>query len=160
MADGYDTADDAAAAALHAVQRLPGGQEYEHLGMVYQDPDTGRYFFTDPQSQGRAGQANGRFQVPQGGLRGMYHNHPANGAANAGPRDVFSLDDMAAVKRHKVPSYIGVDHDVYRRDVGQRDKRKPQRSIGVGVSATPQRQGGQGKPVIAKIPMDQLPKKR
>lgn len=154
---GYDSLDDAAAAALYEVQQQKDSDKYEFLGLIYQDPDTGKYLFTEPQSRQQRAESSGTFSIPQGSLRGIYHNHPATEGTNKARRSTFSDADLDVIKQLNVPGFIGVGQDIFRRDPGQKDKMRPVRSIGVGIDPSrPQRTKGVGTEVLARIPIEEI----
>src|SRR5690606_26692134 len=62
--------DDAAAAALWAIQNAPR----EHIGLLYEQDGTIRA--TPTQTRNNAGRTKGSFEIPAGSLRGIFHNHP------------------------------------------------------------------------------------
>jgi len=90
------TLDDVAAAALYRLTREP----YEHVGLLYENG--GAIERTPTRSQRSQGRASGRFEVPSGSLRALFHNHPPSSTEGA----EFSARDMSNAQRLGVPSYI------------------------------------------------------
>lgn len=105
-----DALDNAAYAALLAIERRPRGHIDEHIGLLYQDPETGSVLSTNPQSTGQRSKATGAFTVPTGSARGIFHNHPAQGQhrslRNVGGAEQFSNGDISTAKQLGLPSYI------------------------------------------------------
>lgn len=159
---GYETLDDAAAAALYNVHHLPDADKFEYLGLLYQDPDTGRYHFTEPQSTGKRGKASGKFTIPPGSLRATYHNHPhVPGKTSEERRKLFSRADLRTIDELGVPGFISAGVEVFRRDPGQEDDPKPVSNLRVGTNAFSRRmQVGQGTPVLAQIPLQEIIRRR
>ncbi len=127
--------DDAAMAAFWAMPR--SAASIEHMGLLY---DNGGSVAATPfQTKGKAGEVGGSFQIPQGSLRGLLHNHPLtdNARRNAAirrlaPHDVETADKLG------VPSYIGVGNDLLRYTPGGKDTH--------------------GEAVLGQIPVDEIRK--
>lgn len=102
--------DDAAAAALFmlALERNP---RREHIGLLYEQDGTLRR--TPTQTQGNNSKSSGRFEIPQGSARGIFHNHPDPKEYGA---ERFSPDDIETAKGTGLPSYISAGHRVRRYD--------------------------------------------
>jgi hypothetical protein len=108
---GYENTDDAAAAALFRLSKAP----VEHMGLLYQTGD--RFDHTPTQSRNRQGEVKGRFNLPTGSLRALFHNHPTAGdAPNSPTTRQFSATDRAEAKRLGVPSYISAGDTLRRYD--------------------------------------------
>src|SRR5690606_18825395 len=137
MANGYDTVDDAASAALGLVSKNRKSRKQEFIGLIYQDPETGKYLFTEPQTQRDANKSKGAFKVPKGSARALFHNHPSGGA-NKG--DLFSSDDIAMANSSGLLSYIAAGDALKVYDPSQ--------------NAKPMRRGVAGSDVLAQIAMD------
>ncbi|MEX2125469.1 MAG: hypothetical protein WD795_16365 [Woeseia sp.] len=138
----YDSIDDAAHAALMRISKLPEASKQEYIGLIYQDPKTGKYLFTDPIGSKSKDKARGTFAVPPGSLRALVHNHPGKDADANGR---FSTDDVRMSKQLGVPSYIGVGDSVLKWHPKDGKMRRNQ---------------GVGTPVLSQIAMDLLPQKR
>lgn len=108
--------DDAAAAALWPIMAAP----VEHIGLLYAHGDGIRT--TETVSQDNAGKTRGKFAVPAGTLRGMFHNHPPRGRRRETLSDKdkdrikFSQQDIRQAQRLGVPSYIAAGHKIRRYD--------------------------------------------
>lgn len=133
---GYDNVNDAAAAALMRINRLPHANEREYIGLIYEDPETGKFLFTDPQTRNREGKTRGKFRIPKGSLRGFIHNHPEGG--NDRHRDRLSEDDVNMSRQLGVPSFIGVGNELFM------------------FSGKTRGRMGLTEPVLAKIPVPEL----
>lgn len=107
---GYDAVDDAAAAALMRINAQPDVSRLEYIGLIYQDPKTGKFKFTDPQTMGARGETKGAFRIPRGSLRGVIHSHTGNDKQAR----LLSQDDVVQAKKYDVPSYIGVGDSLLR----------------------------------------------
>lgn len=116
----YDL-DDAAARALALLQG-----EHEQVGLLYEQD--GQIVHTAPQGQGRSRRSSGRFEIPAGSLRGIYHSHPPEGVT-------FSRKDIETAIRLGVPSYIAVGNQILRYDPRPMDLLKPINQPGVDVLA-------------------------
>lgn len=138
----YDSIEDAAAAALARMQKLPDFDKKEYLGVIYQDEKSGKYRFTEPTGGKDSKKVKGTFAVPKGSLRAIVHNHPG-AAKDANAR--FSEDDVRMAKQLGVPSFIGVGNQLLR---WHPEKGQMRRSQGVGEE------------VLSQIPTDQLSDKR
>lgn len=102
--------DDAAAAALWNLRRAP----LEHVGLLYEQD--GAIYRTDTVLGGKDW-ARGRFAIPVGSLRGVFHNHPMSGNPRKDrARREFSDDDKAVAKRLNRPSYIAAGNKLRRYD--------------------------------------------
>lgn len=109
----YDSVEEAAVAALGNVQKQKDADRYEYVGVVYQDPDSGRYTYTEPLSQRKRAKAGGSHAVPKGSARALYHNHPEDRRGlRAGQEDelrqYFSEGDLEVAERTGLLSFI--DH--------------------------------------------------
>lgn len=144
----WDTADDAAAAALAKIREQKHAGSREYIGLIYQDPDTGKFLFTDPQTQsGRKsrGKAKGTFAIPKGSLAGIIHNHPGN--PNREDLASLSADDVAMARQLGVASYIGVGDNLLRwtgetRGRGTRERGTTQGVLSqIDMSTLPERRG-------------------
>lgn len=109
---GYTSLDDAAAAALMRINAQENAEIHEYIGLIYQDPKTGKYLFTEPQSTRARDRSKGAFRIPKGSLRAIIHNHPE--AASNDPGPYLSPDDMEQARKFGVPSYIGVGSSLLR----------------------------------------------
>ena len=129
--------DDAAAAALWLI----GPQPHEHVGVLYQQGDP--IVASPTRSTRDRGKAGGRFSIPSGSLRALFHNHPPvstagrsrtfTGATGRGDeRAAFSVADSLNADRLRVPSYISAGDRIFRYDPHT----------------------GQTKEVLAQIPID------
>lgn len=107
--------DDAAAAALAFID-LNKPRSFEHLGLLYEQGEAIRR--TDTRSSNDRESARGRFAVPSGSLRGLFHNHPLGPYENSRrtPRAQFSPDDVEQARALGVPSYISAGDRVMRYD--------------------------------------------
>jgi hypothetical protein len=102
---GYDVADDAAAAALMALARQPRASEQEYMGMIVQDPSTGKFYRTGFQTDGSRTSSSWT-GIPYGAPAGVVHNHPAARTGNRYPSTHFSMPDVDTARGMGVPSYI------------------------------------------------------
>lgn len=116
----YDL-DDAAARALALLRG-----KHEQVGILYEQD--GQIVHTAPQGQGRSHRSSGRFRIPAGSLRGIYHSHPPEGTT-------FSRKDIETAIRLGVPSYIVVGNQIRRYDPRRMDLLKPINQPGVDVLA-------------------------
>lgn len=107
---GYDAVDDAAAAALMRINAQPDVGRKEYIGLIYQDPKSGKFKFTDPQTMGARGETKGAFRIPRGSLRAVIHSHTGNDKQAR----LLSQDDVVQAKKYDVPSYIGVGNSLLR----------------------------------------------
>lgn len=112
--------DDAAAAALWGIRHAPK----EHIGVLYGDE-----IKASPVAGGRESQVSGRFTIPSGSLRGLFHNH-----TKSSRRERFSDEDRLMAKHRNVPSYISAGEKVMRYDPST----------------------GKTEEVLAQIPMDAI----
>ena len=100
--------DDAAAAALYRVSKLPKADRAEFIGLLYDTP--AGVAFTEPRGGANNANARGAFAIPAGSLLALYHNHPPvrdkRGFGVAGGGEEFSPDDIRQAKHLGVPSYI------------------------------------------------------
>lgn len=111
---GYETLDAAAIAARDHIRSLKGSDKREYIGLLYQDPKNGQYFFTEPQTQAgteAAGKSRGTFSIPKGSARGIIHNHPRGG--NDKQRHLLSPGDIDMSRQLGIPSYVGVDDQLH-----------------------------------------------
>lgn len=129
--------DDAAAAALYRVSKLPKADRAEFIGLLYDTP-TG-VAFTEPRGGANNANARGAFAIPAGSLLALYHNHPhvrnKRGFGVAGGVEEFSPDDIRQAKHLGVPSYISTP-------AGRLFRYDP----ATGTTA----------PVLAEIPIDEI----
>lgn len=102
---GYQHIDDAAAAALMALEYLPGVADQEYMALLVQDPKTGLITRTDAQTQGKRNESKwtGR---PGGKLAGIVHSHPAQQTGDRYPATHFSAADVSAANATKAPIYL------------------------------------------------------
>jgi hypothetical protein len=128
-----DNVDDAAAAALFLLARTKPAA-FEHLGLLYEQE--GEIRRTDTRSSNDRGAVRGRFSVPSGSLRGIFHNHPVGSyeGSRSSVRERFSADDVAQAQALGVPSYISVDDRIRRYDPSS----------------------GQASEVLAQFPMEEF----
>lgn len=101
----YADLDDSVAAALAALT----GQEFEHIGLVYQDENGVKS--TPPQTTQRSAKVKANIIIPKGSLRALFHNHPTakgdqRSLRSVGGGEKFSEDDIAQARKLGVPSYI------------------------------------------------------
>lgn len=115
-----DNLDDAAAAALWLLRNATR----EEIGLLYESQQGIER--TPTQDSGDTRRAGGRFAIPPGSLRGIFHNHPprelgrgARGAEDP-EREQFSGDDTRQARELGVPSYISAGDKVLRYDPSTR----------------------------------------
>lgn len=125
----YSSLDNEAAAAFFEIERMRS--PYENIGLLYEQD--GRIRRTPVASKNRAGRVKGRFEIPAGSLRGIFHNHPNTGGRKL-DLDRFSADDLEQAKRLGVPSYI----------------------MGGGAFRRFDPRTGETRDVIAEIPIDEI----
>lgn len=111
--------DDAAAAALLAI----GHPQREHIGLLYEHDGSIRR--TPTQTTDKNGEVKGSFAIPNGSLRGLFHNHPKyevrRKSSVDGERErKFSSDDLLQANQLGVQSYISSGNDVRRYDPATR----------------------------------------
>lgn len=140
---GYNTIEDAVAAGLGIIERNERADKEEFIGIIYQDPKTKKYHYTEPKGQHRSAKSEGTFKIPKGSARAIFHNHPklADRKKRDANRDHFSKGDMDLAKRTGLKSFIGVDNAIKMYDPSKKMSRR-------------------GEPVLAQIPVEQLPSKR
>ena len=110
--------DDAAARALFTLAYAP----VEHIGLLYEQD--GQILATPTQTLDHYATTGGRFEIPKGSLRAIFHNHPARkkrrGEMASESRDrmraEFSPDDILQAQRLGVPSYIAAGPKLRRYD--------------------------------------------
>ena len=102
---GYDNADDAAAAALMALNFQPRVADQEYMGLIYQDPSDGKFYRTNFQTQGQRGASEWRGSL-EGKAAGLVHNHPMHSERSAYKSTDFSPADVGTAQSMKVPSFI------------------------------------------------------
>lgn len=112
MADGFNTLEDAAAAARFVLVRKEEADSNEFIGLLFQDPDTGKFKFTDLHNQGKEAKAKGRFRIPKGSLRGIIHNHAA-GFKTIDDLKNLSNDDVHLARKLNVPSFISTSDGLF-----------------------------------------------
>lgn len=144
--DGYDSVQDAVAAALARVDEQDDAKTREYIGLIYQDPETGRYLFTDPHGQGRRTRAKASIKIPPGSARAIYHNHPRV-PGSPEERSFFSPDDIRMAAKLGIPSFIGVGSELF-----MWDPFNPGERTRSGL--------GNGQPVLAQIPIDAFVRRR
>jgi hypothetical protein len=155
MAKEYNTVEDAAAAAQKVVRKNPMHSRFELMAFIYQDPKSGKYKYTDPQTQGKSGKVKATVTIPQGSLRGIFHNHPeGRSKSNNKMRKFLSPDDVSAADQTGVQTFIDVDDELLSFDP-KTGKRKS-----IKLAGGRRGEGGVGEPVLAQIPMDELRQKR
>lgn len=143
---GYRSIEDAAAAALARINSQPGSTGREYIALIYEDPDTGEFLFSDPQTQAGArgrSEAKGRFKIPKGSLRALIHNHPV-GDDDSG---LLSEQDVMMARQLGVPSFIGVGDTLLRFTGKTRIGRSRDR---VGLT----------EEVLAQIPIQEIVRRR
>lgn len=148
MADqqGFATVEDAVAAGLFVIDQTGRADKDEFIGLVFQDPDTGKFHFTQPQGQNKSGKSEGTFKIPKGSARAIFHNHPElkDRKKQDRSRDQFSPGDIDLANSTGLLSFIGFDNEIRVFDP----------SADMGRS---------GEPVLARIPIgiiDALQQKR
>lgn len=114
----YESIEHAVAAALAEIKSKEDGSKYEYVGIVYQDPETQRFRYTEPLSQGKRNKAGGSHAVPKGSARAVFHNHPENiSGMRAHQRDelrkFFSQGDLELSAKTGLLSYIGAGDEIY-----------------------------------------------
>lgn len=124
--------DDAAAAALWSLR----GADREHLGLIYEQDGLRQ---TEPVVSESSRRARGKFAIPAGSLRAIFHNHP-DGRGKSNSR--FSPKDVEQAHTLGVPSYITADGELRRYTPG----------TSVPDSFAFQR----GEPVLAQLPIDTI----
>lgn len=144
---GYDNIDDAAAAALTLIERQPRAEGAEYMALLVRDPNTGKIYRTDLQTQGKRGTSSWQ-GYPDGEIVGVVHNHPAPTRNDRYPATMFSGTDIGtATQLGGVPSYIAA-----MRDSG-RGPRSDHRRLPKDTS--PDRTSPiEGEQFLAQIPID------
>lgn len=146
MAD-FDTLEDAASAAQDNITRQENSSKFEFMSVIFQDPKTNKFRFTDPQTMGDNGKFKLKVRIPKGSLRGIFHNHPGDPSGNVNDdlRKFFSPEDVETAKALGVKSFIGVGHDLLQFDPENPGKR---RILKIGGK---RRKAHEGEPVLANI---------
>lgn len=103
-APAYASVDDAARAAL--LKAMPLSRSHEHGGVILESE--GRYYFTEPVTNGRTGEIRFAAMVPSTHrIAAVYHTHPDEGEDTL----KFSANDVAQARSLGARSYIGVLRD-------------------------------------------------
>ena len=105
LANGYDSPDEAAIAALS--EALPLSVQFEYAGVIYEQD--GRFHFTEPKSSGEVHDIEVHVQYPSGAkLVGLYHTHPDTKTLTQSGADFgwFSPYDIAVAEQLGLPSYM------------------------------------------------------
>ena len=92
--------DAAARAALGAANPTSIAENREYVGLTYQDPATGAFYATNPQSAGLSGGTLPVGSIPPGMTEaGMYHTHgnysQADGTPTDAAHDAFASDNFS-----------------------------------------------------------------
>jgi hypothetical protein len=104
----FENIEDAARAALLAVK----DSDVEHVGIIYQDPETGKFRFTEPLTQNSRKKTGGKHAVPTGSARAIYHNHPMLEKDDE-LQNKFSEGDIELAKRTGLKSFISANDSVF-----------------------------------------------
>jgi hypothetical protein len=84
----FATQDDAARAALGAANQTSIAENREYVGLLFQDPATGKFYATNPQPAGLSGGTLPVSAIPAGmNESGMYHTHGNYSLADGTPTD-------------------------------------------------------------------------
>lgn len=103
-APGYASVDDAARASLRLAMSL--SRIHEYGGVILESE--GRYYFTEPVTNGRTGKIRFTAMVPSTHrIAAVYHTHPDEGEDTL----KFSSDDVAQARSLGLRSYIGALRD-------------------------------------------------
>jgi uncharacterized protein DUF4329 len=102
----FDTADDAATAAIDEINPTSIKQNVEFAGRVFQNPKNRRFFFTHPNRGARddsppGPKIHGMINV------GTYHTHAGNFSETD---EIFSPTDMLKASMANEYSWIGTPH--------------------------------------------------
>lgn len=141
---GYEHVDDAAAAALMALEFQPRVRNQEYMGLLIRDPQTGLVYRTDFQTQGARLSAEWQGH-PDGQAVGVAHNHPARAINAQGyPGTFFSPGDQATAAGMKVPSYVAA---MERSGTAQQRRLRTDKNIG---------KPREGEEFLAQFPIDEF----
>jgi len=102
---GYDNIDDAAAAALMALSYQPHADLQEYIGVLVQDPITGKIYRSGFQTQG-SNNTSSWTGYPGGKIIGIAHTHPTEHKGNRYPSTNFSVTDVNQARKIGEPSYV------------------------------------------------------
>lgn len=101
----YDTPEDAAAAALLAIEYAPRAANQEYMTLLVEDPTTKRIRREAMQTQGSATKSEWS-GYPQGPIRGLVHNHPVPRQGARYRHTMFSQEDINSARLLQVPAYV------------------------------------------------------
>lgn len=102
---GYEHVDDAAAAALMALEFQPRVDGQEYMGLLVKDPETGLTYRTNFQTKGSRDSSEWT-GYPDGKVVGVAHNHPAPRTGQNYPGTHLSVQDLNTARQMGVPSYV------------------------------------------------------
>lgn len=140
---GYDHVDDAAAAALMALNYQPRVGDQEYMGLLVEGPD-GKIYRSDFQTQARAHSSEWS-GIPLGRPVGIVHNHPKQQIGDRYSSTYFSNQDANTAYALQAPSYIAaIQHNAPSAD--RKLDAPPHRTAGVKP----------GNEFLAQFPIDEM----
>lgn len=150
----YDTLEDAAAAALFRLGRQPRVRDQEYMGLLFQDPDTGKYFRGEFKTSGKRNTVSAAFE-PLGTLAGIVHTHPTDRHGDRVPNTYFSDTDIRTAEELGVPSFIAAmkkpsEGGWPSNDVRLTDERKTVQALGMVHKTAP------GEEFLAQFPWEEF----
>lgn len=145
----YDRIEDAAAAAAMLLQRQPRAEEIEYIALLLQNPETGKFFRSDFQTQYERNSANYSGGIPSGSLRGMIHNHPVPSRGAAHSHTKFTPTDVTNTAGRDLAGFLVPMEGPGKGGLLQlgKESRKMGRHRGGPV---------EGEKVLAQIPIEEL----
>lgn len=106
---GFDTPDEAAKAAIYFINQESIAKNIEYAGNIYLNPETGKYYFSQPAGGSRDDSQATESPVPSGSqIVGVYHTHSGNyydSDETFSPGDIFK--SAAKKAGRKIVSYLG-----------------------------------------------------